>query len=101
MIVGINTSDKEQIVSKEEVLKRLRRIEGQIKGIQKMIDEDKQCVDVLTQVAAARAAINKVGSLILQRYAKTCLQDAIETDQEEVALDELLDTIQKFLRFVD
>ena len=99
--MGINTSDKEQIVSKEEVLKRLRRIEGQIKGIQKMIDEDKQCVDVLTQVAAARAAINKVGSLILQRYAKTCLQDAIETDQEEVALDELLDTIQKFLRFVD
>jgi DNA-binding FrmR family transcriptional regulator len=101
MIVGINTSDKEQVVSKEEVLKRLRRIEGQIKGIQKMIDEDKQCVDVLTQVAAARAAINKVGSLILQRYAKTCLQDAIERDQEEVALDELLDTIQKFLRFVD
>jgi DNA-binding FrmR family transcriptional regulator len=101
MIVGSNTSDKDQLVSKEEVLKRLRRIEGQIKGIQKMIEEEKQCVDVLTQVAAARAAINKVGSLVLQRYARTCLENAIEKDSEEVALDELLDTIQKFLRFVD
>jgi len=101
MIVGSNTPDIEQTVSKEEVLKRLRRIEGQIKGIQKMVDEDKQCVDILTQVAAARAAINKVGSLILQRYSKTCLQKILKEDSEEAALEELLDTIQKFLRFVD
>jgi len=99
--VGSGTSDNGQIVSKDEVLKRLRRIEGQIKGIQKMIEEEKQCSDILTQVAAARAAINKVGSLILQRYARTCLQDALEKENEEFSLDELLDTIQKFLRFVD
>lgn len=99
--MGSSTSDNGQVVSKDEVLKRLRRIEGQIKGIQKMIEEEKQCADILTQVAAARAAINKVGSLILQRYAKTCLQDALEKENEELSLDDLLDTIQKFLRFVD
>ncbi|AEV69624.1 metal-sensitive transcriptional regulator [Acetivibrio clariflavus] len=96
-----NVPDIEQIVSKEEVLKRLRRIEGQIKGIQKMIEEEKQCADILTQVAAARAAINKVGSLILQRYSKTCLQNILKKEREEVVIEELLDTIQKFLRFVD
>lgn len=99
--MGSNTLDKEQVVSKEEVLKRLRRIEGQIKGIQKMIDEEKQCVDILTQVAAARAAINKVGSLILKRYSKTCIENILTEESKEVAVDELLDTIQKFLRFVD
>jgi len=87
--------------SKEDILKRLRRIEGQIKGIHKMIDEDKRCVDILTQVAAARAAINKAGGVILQRYSKTCLKNALKNDSKEIVLDELLDTIQKFLRFVD
>ncbi|NLL05318.1 MAG: metal-sensitive transcriptional regulator [Clostridiaceae bacterium] len=96
-----NISDKESRNSKEDILKRLKRVEGQIKGIQRMIDEEKQCVDILTQVAAARAAINKVGGIILQRYSKTCLESALKNGSEELALDELLDTIQKFLRFVD
>lgn len=99
--MGNIISDKEHRDSKEDIIKRLKRIEGQIKGIQKMIDEEKQCVDILTQVAAARAAINKVGGIILQRYSKTCLKNALKNDSEQIVFDELLDTIQKFLRFVD
>jgi DNA-binding FrmR family transcriptional regulator len=101
MIVGNNTISQECSESKDDVLKRLRRIEGQIKGIHKMIDEDKQCVDILTQVAAVRAAINKVGGIILQRHSKTCLKNALKSESEQDVLEELLDTIQKFLRFVD
>lgn len=99
--MGNNISSIEYTESKDELLKRLRRIEGQIKGIHKMVDEDKQCVEILTQVAAARAAINKVGGIILQRYSKTCFKRALKNDSEDVALNDLLDTIQKFLRFVD
>ncbi len=100
-MVGNNSIDDECYDSKEDILKRLRRIEGQIKGIHKMINEDKQCVDILTQVAAVRAAINKVGGIILQRHSKTCLQNALESENSKEVVSELVDTIQKFLKFVD
>ncbi|WP_051033560.1 metal-sensitive transcriptional regulator [Acetivibrio cellulolyticus] len=100
-MVGNNLADNECCESKEDILKRLRRIEGQIKGIHKMIEEDKQCVDILTQVAAVRAATNKVGGIILQRHSKTCLKNALDGESKEEVLDELVDTIQKFLKFVD
>ncbi len=96
-----NNADSECYESKEDILKRLRRIEGQIKGIHKMISEDKQCVDILTQVAAVRAAINKVGGVILQRHSKNCLHNALEGENKKEVVNELVDTIQKFLKFVD
>lgn len=86
---------------KQEVIRRLKRIEGQVKGIQKMVEEDKSCVDILTQVAAVRAAINKVGGIILERHSKDCMQNALSAEQKEQALKSLIDTIQKFLNFVD
>lgn len=86
---------------KGDIIKRLNRIEGQIKGIQRMIEEDKYCVDILTQIAAVRAAINKVGGMVLQNYSKTCMQDAIYAENKEKVMEELIDTIQKFLKFVD
>ena len=93
--------NKEQSDSKDDILKRLRRIEGQVKGIHKMIEEDKQCTDILTQVAAVRAAINSVGGIILQRHSKTCVRNALESESKEEVFEELLGTIQKFLKFVD
>jgi CsoR family transcriptional regulator, copper-sensing transcriptional repressor len=56
--------------SKDDILKRLRRIEGQIKGIHRMIEGDQCCNDVLVQVAAVKAAISKVGGLVLENYSK-------------------------------
>jgi len=58
---------------KKQIQTRLRRIEGQIKGIEKMIESDICCRDILIQIAAVRAAVNKVGGLVLKNYAKTCL----------------------------
>ena len=93
--------DKTGSDSKEDILKRLRRIEGQVRGIQKMIAEEKNCVDILTQVAAVRAATNRVGSLILEKHSMTCIQNVVSSDDKEKALSELAKTMQSFIRFVD
>ncbi len=87
--------------SKEDILKRLRRIEGQIKGIQRMIEDDKNCEDILTQIAAVRAAINKVGGLILEKHSLTCIENAASADDKNQALSDLAKTMQRFMRFTD
>lgn len=86
---------------KQDVLRRLRRIEGQVKGVQKMILDDKNCVDILTQVAAIRAAVNKVGGMILEKHSNICMQNALESDDKEKVVKGLIDTVQRFLKFVD
>ncbi len=86
---------------KQDILRRLKRIEGQVKGVQKMVEEDKFCADILTQIAAIRAAVNKVGGLVLETHTKTCMQNVLEAGDREKMLEELVDTVQKFLRFVD
>lgn len=83
---------------KTAVIKRLRRVEGQIKGIQKMVDEEKFCGDILIQVAAARAALNSVGGLILENYMKNCLKDYLQGESEESALDKLVDIMIKYTK---
>ena len=93
--------DEMKMESKEDILKRLRRIEGQVKGIHKMIEEDKNCADILTQVAAVRAAINRAGSLILEKHSMTCIQNAASAEDQKQALSELVRTMQSFMRFVD
>lgn len=82
---------------KKDILLRLRKIEGQVKGIQGMIDKNTCCDDVLVQIAAIRAAINRVGGLILENYAKNCL-DIGFTDEEQEKLKNLISTINKFVK---
>lgn len=86
---------------KEDVRKRLNRIEGQVKGIQRMIDEEKNCVDILTQVAAVRSAVNKVGGMVLEMYSSQCMENAVNSDDKEKVLNDLMNAVQKFLKFVD
>ncbi|WP_353097033.1 metal-sensitive transcriptional regulator [Tissierella praeacuta] len=83
---------------KTAIIKRLRRVEGQIKGIQKMVDEEKFCGDILIQVAAARAALNSVGGLILENYMKNCLKDYLQGESEEAVLDKLVDVMLKYTK---
>jgi len=87
--------------SKEDILKRLRRIEGQVRGIQKMIADDKNCVETLTQVSAVRAAINKVGSIILEKHSLVCIENVVSSEDREKALSDLTKTMQSFMRFAD
>jgi DNA-binding FrmR family transcriptional regulator len=65
----------DEAISKEDLLKRLRRVEGQIRGIQKMIESERDCESVITQLGAVRSAIEGVGGLILKNYMKICFKD--------------------------
>ena len=82
---------------KDMLIKRLNRIEGQVKGIQKMVDEERYCIDILTQISAIRSAINKVGSIILENHIKGCVVNSIKEDNSEESIEELMKTIDKFI----
>lgn len=87
----------ELIKNEDNLINRLRRIEGQVKGIQKMIADRKYCGDILIQIAAARAALNKVGGIILENYMKECiLNDNGENKEED--LERLIDIMLKYTK---
>ena len=77
----------EEMVSREILLKRLKRVEGQIRGIQKMVENGRECESVITQLAAVRSAIEGVASLILKNYMKICFEG--EMAQECVNIESL------------
>ena len=67
-------------VSREAVVKRLKRVEGQIRGLQKMVAEERECESIVTQLAAVRSAIDGVGALVLNNYIKICASKGSEAD---------------------
>lgn len=87
------------IHDKPKLQARLRRIEGQVRGLQKMIDEEKYCVDVLTQVSSVMAALQKVGMIILEDHIQGCVRGAIKdgTDGDR-AVTELIDVVERFVK---
>ena len=84
--------------SKDDLLRRLKKIEGQVKGLQRMVESDKYCVDVLVQVAAVRAAIHKVGTIVFENHSRGCLHRAIQTGDKDAAIEELLGVLTKFVK---
>ncbi|MGB9781320.1 MAG: metal-sensitive transcriptional regulator [Caldanaerobacter sp.] len=84
--------------NREDLLRRLRKIEGQVKGIQKMIESDAYCIDVLIQVAAVRSAINSVAKILLKSYATSCIKGAVCAEKQEDMVDDLVETFIKFMR---
>jgi len=88
---------------KKDMLTRLNRIEGQVRGIRRMIEEEKPCGEVLTQISAVRAAANKVGVMLIERYSKECMLNSFDSEElsREEVLDEFLATVQKFLKFAE
>ncbi len=83
---------------KKDLLQRLRRIEGQVRGIQRMVDEDQYCVDILVQIAAARAALTKVGLSLLESHTRGCVASAIREERGEEAIDEVMDILNRFVK---
>jgi len=83
---------------KLSIINRLKRIEGQVKGIQRMVDEDKCCEDIMIQISAIRSAINKVGGIILDTYIKDCLIESLKKDDSNEKINDLLDTIIKYVK---
>lgn len=82
---------------KTDLIHRLNRVEGQIRGIKGMVDKDIYCDDIITQLSATQSALNSVAKVLLQGHLKGCIVDRLAEGDEEV-LDELLVTIQKLMR---
>ncbi|WP_245252197.1 metal-sensitive transcriptional regulator [Paenibacillus sediminis] len=82
---------------KRNLITRLNRIEGQIRGVKGLIEKDTYCDDVLNQIAAIQSALNSVGKLLLEGHMKSCVVERIEAGEYEV-IDELLVTVHKLLK---
>jgi DNA-binding FrmR family transcriptional regulator len=83
---------------KRELLKRLNRIEGQVRGIAKMIEEDRYCIDILTQVSAIRSALDAAASQILEDHTRGCVQNAVRSGEGDAAIAELMGVIRRFVK---
>lgn len=83
--------------TKDQLLKRLRRIEGQVRGIQGMVDDGRYCIDVLTQITAVQAALDKVALGLLEDHANHCVIGAQEGDKEDLTA-ELMGAVRRLLR---
>ncbi|MGA9289387.1 MAG: metal-sensing transcriptional repressor [Anaerobacillus sp.] len=81
---------------KQQLQNRLKRIEGQIRGIQKMVGDDRYCVDILIQLSAIQAALKKVGYSLLERHTKTCVANSIQEGDGDHHIEELMKVIQQF-----
>ncbi|TDM07901.1 metal-sensitive transcriptional regulator [Macrococcus lamae] len=82
---------------KKDMVNRLNRVEGQIRGIKGMIEKDVYCDDIITQLSATQSALNSVAKILLEGHLKGCVVDRLN-DGDDVVLDELLVTMQKLMR---
>ncbi len=83
---------------KEKVLTRLRRIEGQTRGLQRMVEEDKYCVDILTQVASVQAALEQVSLLLMEDHMRHCVTEAIQKGNGEEKIKEVMTVLQRYAK---
>ena len=83
--------------TKDQLLKRLRRVEGQVRGVQGMVDDDRYCIDVLTQISAAQAALDKVALGLLDEHARHCVMGAAPEQQGDKT-DELMAAVGRLMR---
>lgn len=93
-------SDRKKIRSdreRHELMNRLKRIEGQVRGLQRMLEEDAYCPDILTQASAVNSAINSFCRVLLSNHLRTCVAEDIRSGRDE-AVDELAETLQKLMK---
>lgn len=81
----------------KDLIHRLNRIEGQIRGIKRMVEEDAYCPDILVQVSAANAALNSFNKVLLANHIRTCVAEDIREGKDET-VDELVKTLQKLMK---
>jgi CsoR family transcriptional regulator, copper-sensing transcriptional repressor len=87
-------------MEKDDYLKRLRRIEGQVRGIQRMIDEDTYCIDVLTQLSAVTKAIQSVGIGLLDEHINHCVMEAARNGDDDAAREKVAEATRAIERLV-
>ena len=91
------TSTRGYSATKDQLLTRLRRVEGQVRGVQGMVDDDRYCIDVLTQISAIQAALDKVALGLLDEHARHCVVGA-QGDQQLDKTDELMAAVGRLMR---
>jgi len=86
---------------KDALVRRLHRIEGQVRGIERMVEEDRYCIDVLTQIAAVKTALERVAMKILDDHVNHCVADAMASGERDAAAEksqELIDAVARFVK---
>jgi CsoR family transcriptional regulator, copper-sensing transcriptional repressor len=86
---------------KDALVKRLHRIEGQVRGIERMVEDDRYCIDILTQISAVNTALESLAFKVLDEHVNHCVTDAIASGNKEAAAEkskELLEAVQRFAR---
>jgi CsoR family transcriptional regulator, copper-sensing transcriptional repressor len=84
---------------KELLQNRLKRIEGQVRGVQRMVDEEAYCVEVLTQIASVVSALEKVGTILLKDHVEHCVRESIEKGEDaDEKIEELTAAVERFLK---
>ncbi len=87
------------IGDKQEILVRLRKMEGQLKGIQRMVEQDRYCVDVLNQLSSISAATRKVAAIMLRNHIQGCVRDALSRDERsDEYVNELVAVVERFTK---
>lgn len=81
---------------KKDALIRLKKIEGQVRGIAKMVEDEKYCIDIINQVTAAEKALNVVAKIVMKRHVESCVKDAILQGEGQGKINELIDTIYRY-----
>lgn len=82
--------------SKDELLRRFARVSGQVRGIAQMVEEERYCPEVLVQLAAAIAALEKIGFILLRDHVQNCVAEGVAAGEGDAYLDELIATVQRF-----
>lgn len=83
-------------MNKKDLQDRLRRVEGQVRGIQRMVDEDQYCIDILTQVNSVTAALKAFGMGLLDDHVRHCVKESIETGDSDAKVEEMLAAVARF-----
>ena len=81
--------------NRDRLIKRVNRLEGQVRGVGRMIEEDRYCIDIVNQLSAVQAAARELSLQILEGHVRHCVMDAAQTEDAEPKLDELIDTLGK------
>jgi len=91
------SQDSHEHIHRQKVLARLARIEGHVRAVKRMVEQDKSCPDVLVQIAAIRSALNGVGRVILDDHMRGCMLEALQKDNYEMAFKDLSNALDRFV----
>ena len=87
--------------TKQQASKRLKLIKGQVEGVERMVDQEKYCIDIINQISAVNNALERVSLIVMKRHIESCLADSLQTNQTRQRnrkIDELIDSIYKFVK---